>query len=282
MAPFILASGTLSKIAHLNEAKTTIVEPDQWSHTQAAALGCVWLTARTCIERAEPHVGELKRVVVLGGSSATGMYTILLAKKRGWRILSTCSGRNTDFVKSMGVEDVVDYTQQNVPEHVKAFRPNAIIDCVGGTECLGIANKYVTIVGDKAGQTKMGASMIVTLPHMLLRWLWERFGYGQKYTCITLDQKKEYLEEAKEVLDAESIVIDKHVCLRGRKGCIRKARNKKSPREDHYCNRVKHVCELNYRVPVSLDFFAGVLRVHAGRGVETGRFRGRKVGILTE
>jgi reticulon-4-interacting protein 1, mitochondrial len=148
------------------------------------------------------------------------MYTILLAQKRGWKVLSTCSGRNVDFVKSMGAEDVVDFTQQNVREHVKAFKPDAIIDYVGGTECLGIANRYVTIVGDKAGKTKMGASMILTIPRMLLRWLWGRFGYGPRYGCITLDQKREYLEEAKDVLDAESIVVDSTFAFGGAKAAF--------------------------------------------------------------
>ena len=210
MAPFMPASGTLSEVAHVNEAKTTIVKkPTEWSHKQAAGLGCVWLTARTCIELVGPHVKDTKRVVVLGGSSATGMYTVMLAKKRGWEVLSTCSGKNANFVKTMGAEHVVDYTQQSVPERVSAFKPDAIVDCVGGTECLGIANRYVTIVGDKTGRTTMGGSMIyLTHPRMVLRWLWGKYGYGAKYDCIILDQRKEYLEDAKNVLEPEDIVID--------------------------------------------------------------------------
>lgn len=143
-------------------------------------------------------MGENKRVVVLRGSSATGMYTVMLAKRRGWKVLSTCSGRNVDFVKLMGAEDIVDYTQQSIPERVKAFELDVIVDCVGGTECLNIAKRYVTIVGDKTGRSTMGGSMIYfTHPRMVLRWLRGKYGYGEKYDCTILDQKKEYLEEAK-------------------------------------------------------------------------------------
>jgi len=152
---------------------------------------------------------QSKRVVVLGGSSATGMYGVLLAKQRGWKVLSSCSGRNADFVKEMGAEVVVDYTQESVAERVKAWKPDAIIDCVGGTECLGIAKRYVTIVGDKTSRTTIGGSLLYLFwPRMVLRWAWGRYGWGEKYDCIVLDQKKEYLEEACETLSPEKIVVD--------------------------------------------------------------------------
>jgi len=47
-------------------------------------------------------------------------------------------GRNADFVtNSMGVDEVVNYTVESVPGWVKAWKLDAIVDCVGGTECLG-------------------------------------------------------------------------------------------------------------------------------------------------
>lgn len=72
----------------------------------------------------------------------------------------------------MGTDLVVDYTKEKVPEEVKEFQPVAIVDCVGGAECLGIARRYVTIVGDKTSRTSMGGSLIYLYhPRMVLRWL---------------------------------------------------------------------------------------------------------------
>jgi reticulon-4-interacting protein 1, mitochondrial len=63
-------------------------------------------------------------------------------------------------VKSMGADQVVDYTQTSVPAAIRAAKPTAIIDCVGGSECLGIEKRYITIVGDKTTRTAMGESLI--------------------------------------------------------------------------------------------------------------------------
>jgi len=153
-------------------------------------------------------------VVVLGGSSSAGIYSVVLAKRRGWKALTSCSGRNAEFVQSetVGADEVVDHTKESVPERVKAFQPDAIIDCVGGTECLGIARRYVTIVGDKTSRATMGGSLLYLVsPRMVLRWAWGRYGWGQeRYDCIVLEQKRKYLEEAVEVLGSkgEGIVVD--------------------------------------------------------------------------
>ena len=39
----------------------------------------------------------------------------------------------------MGADEVVDYKTDSVADCVRAFKPNALVDCVGGTECLGAA-----------------------------------------------------------------------------------------------------------------------------------------------
>lgn len=204
-------NGFLSEVVDLDESIATIVaKPKDWSWAQAAALPLVWLTARTCVELCEPYIqkSESKKFVVLGGSSGVGMYVCHLAKQRGWDVLATCSGRNAEFVKSMGANTVVDYTTRNVVDEVKKYAPAAIVDCVGGTECIGIADQYVTIVGDKTSRSTMGGSLLYYFyPRMMLRYYLGKFGTGKSYHCIVLDAKKEYLEEAL-ALPKDKIIID--------------------------------------------------------------------------
>jgi NADPH:quinone reductase-like Zn-dependent oxidoreductase len=93
----------MSELAHINLDNACVVKkPESMTFVQAAGLGCVFLTARTCIEHCLPYVEPTssKRVVVLGGSSSAGMYTVYLAKQRGWKVLSTCSGKNAEWVQS--------------------------------------------------------------------------------------------------------------------------------------------------------------------------------------
>lgn len=108
----------------------------------------------------------------------------------------------------MGAKTVVDYNTQNVPQAVQEFQPAAIIDCVGGTSCLGLADRYVTIVGDKTGRESMGGAAIYFWnPQMVARMLLGRAGLGKSYDCVNLEFRKDWLEETLS-LDKEKIIID--------------------------------------------------------------------------
>lgn len=86
MKPFNPCGGTLSEVADLDLTSTCVIKKkSDWTFNQAASLPCVFLTARTSIERVAPYVepSASKRVVILGGSSSCGIYGVQLAKKRG-------------------------------------------------------------------------------------------------------------------------------------------------------------------------------------------------------
>lgn len=214
MKPMSSCSGALSEVAHIDLGSACVAKKKEgWSFNQAASLPCVFLTAKTCVANVEPYVEPTttKRVAILGGSSACGMYAVLLAKKRGWKVLSTCSGRNADFVRdTLGADEVVDYTKMNVREEVKRFKPDAVIDNVGGTEAIGFSKRYVTIVGDKTTRTSMGGPLTYYLsfvPRQWMRWTLGQLRLIESYDVLVVDLKKEWLEEAKE-LENEQIVID--------------------------------------------------------------------------
>jgi len=205
-------AGGLTEVASLDLGNTCLIrKPAALGWGEAASLPLVWLTARTSVAKVEGGlVGTGNKVVVLGGSSAVGMYTIRLAKRRGWTVLSTCSHRNVDFVKGLGADEVVDYTSgpNAVVDAVRIFKADAIIDNVGGMETIGLAKHYVTIVGDKTSRSSMGGSALyLTHPRMVLRYYLGAWGYGPKYECIVLDAKKEYLEGVND-LKSEDVIVD--------------------------------------------------------------------------
>ena len=203
-----ITTGTLQEIAVVDTKSAVVVpKPSEWTWEQAAALPLVWLTARTTIAAVEPYVKN-KKVAILGGSSSTGMYAVYLAKQRGWTVTASCSSRNADFVRSMGASEIIDYTNSSVPERVKASGPDAIIDCVGGTECLGLSPRYVTIVGDKTSRMVMGgAAIYLWNPQMLIRSWLGRLGLSYVYDCVNLELKRPFLEETLR-LPADKIIID--------------------------------------------------------------------------
>lgn len=221
MKPFDEAGGSLAELAQFNMENTVAVKkPSGWSWAQAAAVPLVWLTARTCIDQVASFVEETKskRVAVLGGSSAVGIYTILLAKRRGWKVITTSSSRNKDFVtQTLKADEHVDYTQQKVRPAIQQFEPDAVIDCVGGTDCVGLpsSKRYVTIVGDKTGRTSMGGPYTyidalhpISMISQWLRWGKGVFGLGESYDVVILDMKKEWLQEAADTLSPDDIFVD--------------------------------------------------------------------------
>ena len=220
LKPFMPAGGALSTLSEYNMENTVAVKkPKEWSHEKAAAISLVWLTAKACIEGVARYVEDgSKKLAVLGGSSSTGLYMIKLAKQRGWKVVTTSSGRNKDFcVNDLKADEHVDYTTQNVRDGVSKFAPDAVIDCVGGTDCIALPSSkcYLTIVGDKTSRTSMGGPYTyfdILAPHRAalqwFRWAKGYFGLGEHYDVVILGMKKEWLEEAKGSLSPEEIYID--------------------------------------------------------------------------
>ena len=213
--------GALGEVADLNMSNCVVArKPKEWSHEKAAAISLVWLTAKQLIDSVAQYVdgSKNKRVAILGGSSATGTYSIILAKRKGWKVVTTSSSKNKDFVtNSLKADEHVDYTTQNTREAVTKFEPDAVIDCVGGTECIGIASskRYSTIVGDKTGRTSMGGPYTYydyLHPYRAavqwLRWAKGQFGMGESYDIVMLGMKQEWLEDATKTLSTDDIYID--------------------------------------------------------------------------
>jgi NADPH:quinone reductase-like Zn-dependent oxidoreductase len=221
LKPSKYGGGALAEMAEFDMGNTVAAKkPKEWSWAQAAAVSLVWLTARTCIEDVSYHLDHAssKRLAVLGGSSAVGIYTILLAKRRGWEVITTSSGRNKDFVTStLGADEHVDYTSTpNLRSAIQAFSPDCVIDCVGGTTCIGLpsSKRYISIVGDKTGRSSMGGPYTYynpfsyQAPVQWVRWAKGQLGLGESYDVVILEMRKEWLEEAKETLVPEEIFVD--------------------------------------------------------------------------
>jgi len=71
-------------------------------------------------------------VLVLGGSGGTGHLGIQLAKAMGAKeVITTCSGTHSEFVKSLGADQVIDYHKQNYYDVLANKSVDVIYDCVG-------------------------------------------------------------------------------------------------------------------------------------------------------
>ncbi|PPJ53138.1 hypothetical protein CBER1_11735 [Cercospora berteroae] len=221
LAPYQPARGALAEYAVM-DTKTcpAAKKPKEWTFEEAAGVSLVYLTAKACMENIRTWVekSSTKRIAILGGSSSVGIYTTLLAKKEGWKVIATSSGKNKEFcLNTLGADEHVDYTSQNVRKAVEEFGPDAVVDCVGGKECIGLrtSKRYISIVGDKTGRTMMGGPYTyydflhpITAATQWIRWAKGEVGLGESYDVVILSPKKEWLEDATRTLRKEDIHVD--------------------------------------------------------------------------
>ncbi|KAJ0389800.1 hypothetical protein P43SY_011919 [Pythium insidiosum] len=127
MTPFT-AVGTFAQY-HVVDAQYVARKPSSLDWDHAASVPLVSLTSyQALVQHAKLQRGQ--RVLILGGSSATGIFAVQLAKALGAYVYTTTSSRNAAFVRSLGADVVIDYTQQRWRDAVgEAHSLDVIYDC---------------------------------------------------------------------------------------------------------------------------------------------------------
>ncbi|MFC4801809.1 NADP-dependent oxidoreductase [Neobacillus sp. GCM10023253] len=77
--------------------------------------------------------GELKKgekVLIHGAAGGFGMIAVQLAKWKGAFVIGTCSAKNVDFLYSLGVDTVIDYTSKSFDKIVQDV--DLVVDTIGG------------------------------------------------------------------------------------------------------------------------------------------------------
>lgn len=65
-------------------------------------------------------------ILIYGGSTATGALAIQFAKLSGYHVITTCSPRNFDYVKSLGADHVVDYNAPNAAASIREYTKDSL------------------------------------------------------------------------------------------------------------------------------------------------------------
>lgn len=110
-------------------------KPASLSHLETASLslvgGTVWeaLTVRAVL-----RVGE--SILIHGGAGGVGHVAIQVAKAMGARVFTTVREANADFVRSLGADVVIDYTQEDYVEAIMretaGHGVDVVFDTIGG------------------------------------------------------------------------------------------------------------------------------------------------------
>jgi NADPH:quinone reductase-like Zn-dependent oxidoreductase len=103
--------------------------PQDVDFTAAAAVPLAGLTALQAL-RDELGVRPGQKVFISGGAGGVGTFAIQIAKWLGAHVTTTASKRGEALVRSLGCDEVIDYTAQDISEAGGGF--DAGFDLVGG------------------------------------------------------------------------------------------------------------------------------------------------------
>jgi NADPH:quinone reductase-like Zn-dependent oxidoreductase len=121
-------------------------KPRRASFIEAAAVPLAALTSLQALrEVAALRAGQ--RVLIHAGAGGVGSAAIQIAKILGLQVVTTTSSKNIDFVRSLGADEVVDYTKERVADRVRDL--DAVFDTVGTTELesLAVVKRGGVVVG---------------------------------------------------------------------------------------------------------------------------------------
>lgn len=104
--------GTYAEQVVIDEREVAL-KPKNLTHPEAAALPLVGLTAYQCLVE-KGHLRAGQRVLVHAGAGGVGTFAIQLAAHLGAHVITTCSPRNADLVRSLGAHEVIDHTTTRV------------------------------------------------------------------------------------------------------------------------------------------------------------------------
>ena len=104
-------------------------KPASLSHSEAAALGLIGLTALTAIEDTA-HLKAGETILIQGGAGGVAGFAVQLAKHLGATVITTASAANHAYVRGLGADRAIDYNT----EDFTTIGPvcDVVFDTVGG------------------------------------------------------------------------------------------------------------------------------------------------------
>lgn len=177
----------------LPEKGTIAVKPENVTHEEAASISFGGTTALHFFRKGNIQAGQ--KVIIYGASGAVGTAAVQLASYYGAEVTGVCSAKNSELVKSLGADRVIDYQHENFTE--KEERYDLIFDAIGKItkneckEALALNGRFVSVEGQ-------GIAKVQTKDLLLLKKLMEE---GQIKSVIDRCYSLEQIPEAHEYVE---------------------------------------------------------------------------------
>ncbi len=110
-------------------ADLAVRKPENISYDEAAAVPVAAITAwQALVKVAKVKKGD--QVLIHAGAGGVGHFAIQIAKHLGATVIATASGKNRDFILSLGANRHIDYTTEKFYEVLRDI--DFVLDTIGG------------------------------------------------------------------------------------------------------------------------------------------------------
>jgi len=145
------------------------IKPNNMTYEEAATVPNGAVTALLILRIANIQRGQ--KVLVYGASGSLGTFGVQLAKHLGAKVTGVCSTANLELVKSVGADEVIDYTQEDFSSNGEAY--DVIFDTIGhlpSSKVKRSLNKtgiHLNALTTLSGSIKLTAEDLITLREMI-------------------------------------------------------------------------------------------------------------------
>jgi NADPH:quinone reductase-like Zn-dependent oxidoreductase len=132
------SNGAFAEYVTVKEGRALALKPGNVTFEQAASVPIAAITALQAL-RDKGALQKGQRVLINGASGGVGTFAVQIAKSLGAEVTGVCSTRNVEMVRSIGADNVFDYTQEDYTQSGERY--DLIVDMVGNHSLL--ANRQV-------------------------------------------------------------------------------------------------------------------------------------------
>lgn len=195
--PSATGRGTFAEYVCASET-TIALKPANLSFEQAAAVPVAALTALHGL-RDNGHIQSGQKVLINGASGGVGTFAVQIAKAFGAEVTAVCSTRNLEMVRSLGADQVIDYTRDDFTRNDQRYD---LILAVNGYHPI---SDYLRALSPEGRYVVAGGSMLQLFQAALQGRRTAKTG-GHKVAIVSLVQNQQDLVLMKDLLESGKIV----------------------------------------------------------------------------
>jgi NADPH:quinone reductase-like Zn-dependent oxidoreductase len=189
-------------------------KPGNLSFEQAAVVPVSGMTALQAV-RDGGRVQTGQQVMVIGAAGGVGSYAVQIAKAFGATVTGVCSTAKVDLVRSIGADDVIDYTRDAVDRD--GARYDVVID-IAGNRPLSLLRRAMTPRGTLVlvgNGRQYGGGVTAGFGRQMFRAPLLSVVVGQQLRNLMGKERAEDLDELRTLIESGSVtpVIDRRYPL---------------------------------------------------------------------